>query len=317
MPRCVVTGAGSGFGFATTQRLRSQGYEVVAMDRHLHLLRAAFPDEDDGLTRVAVDLADGTAVDRVTSALTREGSVDAVVLNAGYAVFNTLEDGDPAAVEAMFATNVLGTARLLRGLWGAVREASGTVVVVSSVAGRMVFPESGFYAATKHAVEALAESWYIENVDAGVRVAVVEPGAFATGFADRARRESQPRGVGGRAREAFERWDEAKACMLAPPQPASWVAEAVSRCLVEGPAFQRVAVGADARAILRAREALGADRFVRWMGDRARGGRGAESEAPLSDGAIQAVVDAGMTSHLDAPWPGGGSDRSTPPARQP
>mgnify|MGYP000320179111 CR=1 FL=1 len=80
----------------------------------------------------------------------------------------------------MFDANVFGTMRVTQTFLPALRAARGAVVNISSVAGRMVFPESGFYAASKYAVEAWSEALYLEHAAAGVRVTVVEPGAFDT-----------------------------------------------------------------------------------------------------------------------------------------
>lgn len=298
MTRVVVTGAGSGFGAAIVRSLLARGTSVAACDATEHGVRQVVDPEGaagDRLSVHAVPLQDPGRIATACAAIAASGPVDAVVHNAGYAVFNALEDACPDAVAALFDANVLGTVRVMRGLVDAVRASRGTVVVVSSVAGRMVFPESGFYAAAKHALEALAEGWYAELASQGVRVAVIEPGAFATGFGARAAASSR-----GRAQPEPRHgiWDARKAEVLAPPQDPARVAMAVLDALDGGPAFQRIVVGCDAARILTLRDTLGADGFVRLMGERMGGPAAPEVARP------EAVCDAGGDAFVDGPLAG-------------
>lgn len=265
--RVVVTGAGSGFGAAIASALLARGDRVVGADLDVGHLRRVHGGAA-GFEAVQLDLREPGSVSTAAREILAGGGVDALVNNAGYAVFGTLDDADLDAVAAMLDANVLGQVRVTRPLLPALRVARGTIVYVSSVAGRMVFPESGFYAASKHALEAVAEGTFVENAADGVRVAVVEPGAFATGFAERARRASRPRPEGGPHAGRYARWDARKQAMLAPPQDPSLVAAAVLGALDGGPAFQRVVVGDDARAILDERRVLGDDAWVRALGER-------------------------------------------------
>ncbi len=289
MTRVLVTGAGSGFGRRTVARLAARGVSVLAADREAPD-PALWGSDGANVTPIRIDLHDAGAV-ATTLAAVAEEPLDGVVHNAGYAVFNALPDADMDAISALFDANVLGTIRVMRGVLPAVRQARGTIVVVSSVAGRMVFPESGYYAAAKHALEALAEGWYVENAGAGVRVALIEPGAFDTGFGARATAASRPRPSGSVHQQEQPRWDARKAAMLEAPQDPDRVAAAIVGALESGPSFQRVVVGDDAARILAAREAVGEDAFVRCMG---ASFAGTPPEDPLTPEQVASLEAAGM-----------------------
>ena len=103
-------------------------------------------------------------------------TVDVLVNNAGYAVFATQEEADLEQIRDLFDVNVLGPARTTQAFLPSLRDRRGVVVQLSSVAGRMTFPESGFYAATKHALEAMSHALLCEAGPMGVRVRVIQPG---------------------------------------------------------------------------------------------------------------------------------------------
>ncbi len=262
--RVVVTGAGSGFGAAVAERLLQAGHAVVGTDVDPQAVRAALGSSSE-LTALRLELREPGGVASAGRAIAEAGPVHALVNNAGYAVFGALDDADLDAVAAMFDANVLGQVRVTRALLPALRATRGTVVYLSSVAGKIVFAESGFYAASKHAVEALAEATYVENAAYGLRVVVVEPGAFQTGFAARATAASRPRPEHGVHAHQYAAWDATKRAMLEAPQPASLVAEAIVDALSEGPPFQRLAVGVDAQRIVAERGAVGDDAWVRGL----------------------------------------------------
>lgn len=296
--RAFITGAGSGFGLATARQLLNGGATVVATDVSTEGLadRIRSGGLTSGTLEVGlIDLRDPGLIVSTCRGAAAAGPVDVLVNNAGYAVFGDLEHTDPDAVSALLDANVLGTARVTRALLPALRAASGTVVQVSSVAGRMVFPESGFYAAAKYAIEAMSEALYVENCAFGVRVVVIEPGAFQTGFSARAQRASRDRPAQSAYADVAKVWDARKLEMLAAPQDPARVASAILTSLHHGPAFQRVVVGDDAQAMLAARAALGDDAWVRFMGARMGGS--------CDDTGVPAAEDIAASPEGPWPWP--------------
>lgn len=266
MRTSFVTGAASGFGYALVCRLLEKGERVFATDVHVEGLRerllARHPESGDRLKVHYLDLAGRHSIFEAVREALDWAPVDVLINNGGYAVFGSQGEADLEAIARMFSVNVTGLAAVTQALLPSLRERAGTIVQLSSVAGRMVFPESGFYAASKYAVEALSEGLFIENCTFGLRVVVVEPGSFDTGFIARANAESLPRSQASAYAALHETWDERKMMTLESPQPPSWVAEAIVRSLSEGPAFQRVRVGHDCERILSLRDALSVDAWV-------------------------------------------------------
>ena len=184
MARVLITGCSTGIGRATAVELTARGHEVVATARR--------PESLDGLEvaeRLALDVDDAASVQAAVAAA---GTVDVLVNNAGWESAGPVEKADLDEVRAMFETNLLGAARMVQAVLPAMRErGSGTIVNVSSVAGVVAGPLNGFYAASKHALEAMSESLHYEVGHFGVRVVIIEPGAFATAFGDNARRHGE------------------------------------------------------------------------------------------------------------------------------
>lgn len=276
MPRiAIVTGAASGFGFATAGALRDAGYEVVATD----VFAATLPGELAGPEALAATLGtralrlDVRDDDAVRAVAAEVGDVDVLVNNAGHAVFATQEEADLDAIREMFDVNVLGVARLTRAFLPGLRRRRGVVVQISSVAGRYVFPESGFYAATKHAVEAMSEALALEAGPFGVRVRVIEPGRFATRFSERAGVMGSPPPADSPYAAARVAWGALREAVLEPAQPARWVADAIVASLADDAPLRRIPVGPDAARMMAFRDEHAPDRAVEAVAELvARGG---------------------------------------------
>ena len=268
-----MTGCGSGFGLHLTRRLLRLGDAVVATDVEIDGLRERALDgaSVDAAARLQVLLCDVRDDASVAAAAAAAGSIDVLVNNAGYAVFGSQAEADLDAIRALFETNVLGVARVTQALLPGLRARQGTVVNISSVAGRVVFPESGFYAATKHAVEAISEALFEENCTFGLRVVVIEPGHVNTGFQARAAAMSRPRSPDSPYAHLHPLWDRRRGEALAVPQDPELVVDAILAGLASDEPYVHVEAGADAPLLLRQREALGHGGWMRLMGERYRG----------------------------------------------
>lgn len=187
MLRILVTGTSSGFGTLTSLALARRGHTVIATMRDVDgrnraaassLLAAA-----EGLALRVVEL-DVTRDDSVTAGVAAAGPLDVVVNNAGHGMAGLVETVTPEQLLAVIDTNVIGIQRVNRAVLPAMRAARrGLVVHVSSGLGRVLYPFVGAYAATKWAVEALAEVLRAELKPTGVESTIVQPGAFPTQFA--------------------------------------------------------------------------------------------------------------------------------------
>lgn len=266
-----VTGCATGFGHRLAARLLALGHRVVATDATLHgwpdrLAAARGPGD---LLVLACDVRDPASVAAAAAAAVAWSPVDVLVNNAGHAIFGTQEEVDLELVRDLFDVNVLGVARVTQALLPSLRATGGRVVQLSSVAGRTVFPESGFYAATKHAVEAMSEALFQECCGFGVRVTVIEPGSFDTQFLPTALRLSPPTPHPSPYQPARDGWQRRKLAVLEPPQDPARVVDAIVASLADPAPFRRVPVGPDSERILALRDALGPDAWTRLAGARA------------------------------------------------
>ncbi|MFE5593720.1 oxidoreductase [Streptomyces sp. NPDC056549] len=180
----LITGANSGFGRAFAEAAIAAGDVVFAAARRTETLDdlvAAHPDQVDP---VALDVTDTAAIDRVVADLVdRHGRVDVLVNNAGRTHVGSVEETDDEELRSLFDVHVFGPAALTRAVLPHMRaRRSGAIVQLSSVGGQMSMAGFGAYSATKFALEGLSEALAAEVGPLGVKVLIVEPGAFRTGL---------------------------------------------------------------------------------------------------------------------------------------
>ncbi len=173
--RVLITGCSSGFGRGAAVELAKRGHEVVATARRRETL-----DDLDVAATLTLDVDDESSI---AAAVSDAGPIDALVNNAGFGIVGPIESVPVDEARRMFETNVFGSVRMIQAVLPQFRErGSGVVVNVTSVAGRVCPPLGGFYAASKHALEAISDALHYEVAHFGIRVAIVEPGAFTTEF---------------------------------------------------------------------------------------------------------------------------------------
>lgn len=187
MRSVVVTGANSGIGLATAVELAAHGYDVIGTVRSAEkaeVLHAAAAAKEASVRSVICDVADAASTEAAFAEIAAMApDLYAVVNNAGYAIAGPVEEVTDDEARAIFETNVLGPARICRLVLPGMRErGEGRIVNVSSIAGRVSSPMTGWYCATKHALEALSDALRAEVAQFGVKVILVEPGGFGTGI---------------------------------------------------------------------------------------------------------------------------------------
>ncbi len=182
-PTALVTGASSGIGRETAILLAEEGFRVIAAARRMERLEE-LARRLKGIVPMGVDLSDPNDTDRFCDEISgRVAPVSVLVNNAGYSIRGVLEDVPAAATRRMFEVNVFSLMRVTQACLPGMRlHRKGTVVNVSSMAGRFAFPASGPYAATKHAVEAITDALRVEVRTFGIRVVAIRPGFIATEF---------------------------------------------------------------------------------------------------------------------------------------
>jgi NAD(P)-dependent dehydrogenase (short-subunit alcohol dehydrogenase family) len=181
----LVTGCSSGIGRATAERLARSGWTVYASARRLDSIAEL---EAVGCRLLELDVTDEGSMRAAVEAVEEaEGSVGALVNNAGYSLSGALETVPLDEARRQLETNVLGLVRLSQLVLPGMRaQGWGRIVNVSSMGGRLTFPGGGWYHASKHAVEALSDALRFEVQGFGIDVVVIQPGLIRTGFADAA-----------------------------------------------------------------------------------------------------------------------------------
>ncbi len=187
MSTWFITGCSTGLGRAFAEAALRAGHNVVVTARDetkVQDLAAAYPDTALALS---LDVTDDHQVSAaVRRAEQRFGSIDVLVNNAGYGYRAAVEEGEDRPVRHLFETNLFGAVRTIKAVLPGMRgRRSGTIVNLSSIGARRSAEGSGYYAATKAAVEALTLSLRREVGPLGINALVVEPGAFRTDFSGR------------------------------------------------------------------------------------------------------------------------------------
>jgi len=186
--RIWITGASSGIGQACALKLAGAGHHVWAAARSTDKLQslaaqaAALPGD---IAAHACDVTDPTSVSACAGAMTEAwGGIDVVIPNAGIGYFNPLTEAPLEEWHAMIDVNISGVLSTLHAALPELLKAKGHVINIGSLAARQVFPNSGVYCATKHAVLALSESLRTEFRN-DLAVTTLNPGAVNTPFIDR------------------------------------------------------------------------------------------------------------------------------------
>lgn len=184
-----MTGCGSGIGRATAREFDDRGWTVYATDPDPD----ALTDLGGDCETAELDVTEAGDAERVVADIEeRHGRLDCVVNNAGYGQIGPLEELPPDRFREQFEVNVFGQHRVLRAALPVMREqGDGTVINVSSVAGRTALPGQAAYCSSKWAVEGMSDALRLELADHGIDVAVIEPGPVETEFGRRALAEKE------------------------------------------------------------------------------------------------------------------------------
>lgn len=191
-PVWFITGCSTGFGRELAQQVVARGWRAVMTARDKARLADLVDGAGDRGLALDLDVTDAGQVATATQAAeARFGRVDVLVNNAGYGYQASVEEGVEAEVRAQFDANVFGLFAMTRAILPGMRaRRRGHVINISSVAGFVGFPGSGYYAASKHAVEGWSDALALEGKPLGIQVTCIEPGPFRTDWAGRSLRQT-------------------------------------------------------------------------------------------------------------------------------
>ena len=253
MKTVLVTGASTGIGEATARRLKAGGWEVFAAarkDADLERLRG------DGLTPVKLDVTDPGSIASTKAELGERG-LHGLVNNAGIAVSGPMEFLPLDELRHQLEVNLVGQVAVTQAFLPNIREATGRIVNVSSIGGRMALPLVGPYAASKYGLEAVSDALRRELRPWGIHVSLIEPGAVVTPIWERGR-ETADRLEAEMGEEARTRYGKLAGKIRAETEKIpdrgvepDEVAKAIERALSDSRPKLRYVVGKDAKMRLK------------------------------------------------------------------
>lgn len=260
----LITGASSGIGKATAQLFQSKGWNVIATMRK--------PETETELGTLpnvlvtALDVLDLNSIrNAVAEGIRKFGKIDALLNNAGYGAFGTIESFSREKITRQFDTNVIGLLDVTKEVLPHFRQnKSGVIINISSIGGKMTFPLGALYHGTKFAVEGISEALSYEVEEFGGKVKIIEPGAIATDFAGRSLDFSHDE-----AQTEYQRIVgnvlTGMPAFFANASPASVVAEVIYEAATDGTRQLRYAAGEDAKAILASRQQTDDESFIKGI----------------------------------------------------
>lgn len=190
-----ITGCSTGLGRALAERALQSGDRVAVTARKVDSVRDLANAYGERALPLAVDVTlDGSVHEAAAEAQAHFGHIDVVVNNAGYGYLASIEEGRDDEVATLYDANVHGVVRVLKAVLPGMRERrSGRVINVSSFGGLAAFAGTGYYHATKFALEGLSESLAAELTPLGIGVTIVEPGGLRTNWAGASMQQSASR----------------------------------------------------------------------------------------------------------------------------
>lgn len=254
----LVTGASQGFGKLIAKKFQKEGWNVIATMRS--------PEKETELTRlknVLVTRLDVTNQETISKAVAegadKFGGIDLLVNNAGYGCKGPLMTIPDDMIRKLMEVNVFGLINVTKTVLPYMEKKGGVIINFSSVAGLMGFPHNSIYSVSKFAVEGFTETLQFELNPIGIKLKLIEPGAFSTGFADAiATPEVSPDCI---YRKGFDATIAKLNSMMGTGQDPQEVADITYLAATDGTDKLRYLVGDDAKATFEARKQMNDEEF--------------------------------------------------------
>lgn len=205
-PVWLITGCSTGLGRALATLIVERGWRAIVTARDASSVADIVEGAQDRAIALKLDVTKQADIDAaVAAAREKFGRIDVLVNNAGYGYQSSVEEGEESEIRAQFDANVFGLFAITRTVLPVMREQrSGNIINITSVAGLIGFPGSGYYAASKHAIEGWSDALRAEMEPLGIGVTCVEPGPFRTDWGGRSLRQT-PSSIADYAETAAKR----------------------------------------------------------------------------------------------------------------
>ena len=192
MSTWLITGCSTGLGRALAEAVIAAGHNAVVTARDVGKVTDLAADDTDRVLPLPLDVTESTQViDAVSQAEEKFGGIDVLVNNAGYGYRAAVEEGDESDIRTLFETQFFGAVAMIKAVLPGMRgRRSGAIVNISTIGVQIMPAGSGYYAASKAALEAMSGALYGELKPLGISVMVIEPGGFRTDFAGRSLTQS-------------------------------------------------------------------------------------------------------------------------------
>lgn len=183
----IITGCSTGIGRAIAEHVLAIGERAIVTARNPDDIADIAARHPDRAIALPLDVTDQGQIDAAIAAgEARFGAIDVLVNNAGYGYVTSIEEGDIDQVKAMFDVNAFGALRMMKAVLPAMRaRRDGCILTISSLAGRISNPATGYYSSSKYALEAISEALAHEVAGFGIRVCSIAPGMFRSDFSGR------------------------------------------------------------------------------------------------------------------------------------
>src|SRR5215218_1429838 len=267
----LVTGSSSGIVFETDLLLSKSGFHTYASMRNLEKsknITEIVNTENLPLRVIQLDVNDDISVkNAINKIIAENGRIDVLINNAGYGLFSPIEDVTLDQVKEQFETNFFGVVRVTKEVLPIMRkQRKGTIVNVSSGAGRVGIPVYSAYVASKFALERLSESMRYELKEFGINIVIIEPGVIKTNIVEnlktadiRSRSESPYADLIERVSKGFGKMMDNNS------SSPKLVAEAILNAITSKEPEIRYLVGDDAEYIMKVRKSTSDKEFENWM----------------------------------------------------
>jgi NAD(P)-dependent dehydrogenase (short-subunit alcohol dehydrogenase family) len=266
----VITGSSSGIGFEIALMLARNGFQTYATMRNLSKsknIKSIATKENLPIHIEQLDVTDNKSVTNAIQAIvSKANSIDVLVNNAGYALTGALEDLSMEEIKAQYETNLFGLIRTTQAVLPIMRkQKSGTIVNISSGAGRFGYPAGSAYVSTKFAVEGLSESMAYELEPFGIKIIVVEPGVIKTNIANGMVIAKKSQNPNSPYSQIMQKMSNSFEHMLENASSPDVVATVVLKAVTaENPSLRYLA-GKDAEMWLEAKRNMSDDEFYKMM----------------------------------------------------